>query len=290
MIKRKGHLLFLLPALLAVLLLTLYPSLYAVFLSFTNKSLINPDYSLVGLKNYLELFSSGEFWSSLKVTIIYVVITIFFQLTAGFLLASVTEKSRFGRKLVRTVVLISWVIPEVIVALTFKWMFIGDKYGLVNAFLLQTGLVRESIKWLSRGNLTLLVAIGMTVWRGTAFSMIMQAAGLQSVPKELYEAVEIDGANNLQRTLFVTLPLISSTLLINLIIISIATFNVMSLVYAFSGGGPFRATEIISIYMYKSAFKFFRFGFASSISIVMFLLNILFTLTYIKITKREFIT
>jgi multiple sugar transport system permease protein len=290
MIKRKGHLLFLLPALMAVLLLTLYPSLYAVFLSFTNKSLINPDYSLVGLKNYLELFSSGEFWSSLKVTIIYVVITIFFQLTAGFLLASVTEKSRFGRKLVRTVVLISWVIPEVIVALTFKWMFIGDKYGLVNAFLLQTGLVRESIKWLSRGNLTLLVAIGMTVWRGTAFSMIMQAAGLQSVPKELYEAVEIDGANNLQRTLFVTLPLISSTLLINLIIISIATFNVMSLVYAFSGGGPFRATEIISIYMYKSAFKFFRFGFASSISIVMFLLNILFTLTYIKITKREFIT
>jgi multiple sugar transport system permease protein len=290
MIKRKGHLLFLLPALMAVLLLTLYPSLYAVFLSFTNKSLINPDYSLVGLKNYLELFSSGEFWSSLKVTIIYVVITIFFQLTAGFLLASVTEKSRFGRKLVRTVVLISWVIPEVIVALTFKWMFIGDKYGLVNAFLLQTGLVRESIKWLSRGNLTLLVAIGMTVWRGTAFSMIMQAAGLQSVPKELYEAVEIDGANNLQRTLFVTLPLISSTLLINLIIISIATFNVMSLVYAFSGGGPFSATEIISIYMYKSAFKFFRFGFASSISIVMFLLNILFTLTYIKITKREFIT
>jgi ABC-type sugar transport system permease subunit len=290
MIKRKIHLLFILPAFIFVLGLTIYPSIYAVFLSFTNKSLLTPEYSLVGFKNYRELFTSGEFWISLKITLIYVVITIFLQLTVGLFIALITEKPRFGIKLVRTIVLLSWVIPEVIVALTFKWMFIGDKYGLINAFLHQTGVIQHSIKWLSQGNLTLVVAIGMTVWRGTAFSMIIQAAGLQSIPVVLYEAAEIDGANYFQKLYRITLPLISSTILINLIIITIATFNVMSLVYAFSGGGPFRSTEIISIYMYKSAFKFFRFGFASSISIVMFFLNIIFTVTYIRITKKEFIT
>ncbi len=289
MIKKKIYLFFIFPALIFVLLLTIYPSIYAIFLSFTNKSLVTPECSLVGFKNYRELFTSSEFWRSLKITLIYVLITIFFQLTLGLFLALITEKSRFGRKLVRTIVLLSWVIPEVIVALTFKWMFIGDKYGLVNTFLHQTGVIRQSIKWLSQGNLTLAVAIGMTVWRGAAFSMIMQAAGLQSVPDVLYEAAEIDGANYFQKLYRITLPLISSTILINLIIITIATFNVMSLVYAFSGGGPFRTTEIISIYMYKAAFKFFRFGFASSISIVMFFLNIIFAATYIKITKKEFI-
>lgn len=290
MIKRKAYLFFILPALIFVLLLTIYPSIYAIFLSFTNKSLVTPGYSFVGFKNYRELLTSSEFWSILKITLIYVVITIFFQLTVGLFLALITEKPRFGRKLVRTIVLLSWVIPEVIVALTFKWMFMGDKYGLINASLHQIGVIRQSIKWLSEGNLTLAVAIGMTVWRGTAFSMIMQAAGLQSVPDVLYEAAEIDGANYFQKLYRITLPLISSTILINLIIITIATFNVMSLVYAFSGGGPFRATEIISIYMYKTAFKFFRFGFASSISIVMFFLNIIFAVTYIKITKKGFIT
>ena len=174
-------------------------------------------------------------------------------------------------------------------ALTFKWMFIGDRYGLVNAFLLQTGLARAPVKWLSTGGLALLLAIGMTVWRGTAFSMIMQAAALKGVPEELYEAAEIDGAGRLQKFARITLPLIRSTVLINLIIISIATFNVMSLVYAFSGGGPFRTTEVISIYMYKTAFKFFRFGYASALSVAMFLLNILFTVVYIRVTRKDFL-
>ncbi len=290
MIKKRLYLIFVLPALILVLLFTFYPSVYTIFLSFTNKSLIAQDYSMVGTKNYRELFFSIEFWGSLKLTLLYVLVTITLQLVLGLCIALVTDKSMFGRRFVRTVVLISWVIPEVIVALTFKWMFISDKYGLVNSVLLQLGIIKESVKWMSTGNLTMLIAIGMTVWRGTAFSMIMQAAGLQSVPAELYEVAEIDGANRYEKFFRITLPLISSTILINLIIISIATFNVMSLVYAFSGGGPFRTTEVISIYMYKTAFKFFRFGFASSISVAMLLLNIVFTATYIKITKKEFLS
>lgn len=287
--QRKSYIYFIAPSVILVLIFTIYPSFYSIFLSFTDKSLVSRDYSMVGLSNYLEMFRSPEFWNSLKVTFIYVVISIIFMLTLGIFLALLTEKNRPGRKLVRTVVLIAWVIPEVIVSLIFKWMFIGDKYGLVNAFLLHIGLIEHSISWLSEGGLTLLVAIVMNIWRGVAFSMILEMAAIHSVPLNLYESAAIDGAGYFQKLFHITFPFIMSTILINLIIITISTFNVMSMVYVFSGGGPVRATELVSIYMYKSAFRMFRFGYASAISIIMFLINILFTFVYINRTKKDFI-
>ena len=287
--QRKIYAYFIAPSVILVLFFSIYPSFYSIFLSFTNKSLILREQSVVGLSNYLEMFKSPEFWNSLKVTLIYVAGSVFFQLTLGIFLALLTEKNRPGRKVVRTVILISWVIPEVIVSLIFKWMFIGDKYGLVNAFLLNIGLINHSIQWLSQGGLTLMVAIGMNIWRGVAFSMILQMAALHSVPLNLYESAAIDGAGYFQKLFYITIPYIMATILINLIIITISTFNVMSQVYVFSGGGPVRATELVSIYMYKSAFRMFRFGYASAISIVMFLINILFTFIYINRTKKDFI-
>ncbi len=287
--QRKIYAYFIAPSVILVLFFSIYPSFYSIFISFTNKSLILPEQSVVGLSNYLEMFRSPEFWNSLKVTLIYVTGSVFFQLMLGIFLALLTEKNRPGRKVVRTVILISWVIPEVIVSLIFKWMFIGDKYGLVNAFLLNIGLINHSIQWLSQGGLTLMVAIGMNIWRGVAFSMILQMAALHSVPLNLYESAAIDGAGYFQKLFYITIPYIMATILINLIIITISTFNVMSQVYVFSGGGPVRATELVSIYMYKSAFRMFRFGYASAISIVMFLINILFTFIYINRTKKDFI-
>lgn len=120
--------------------------------------------------------------------------------------------------------------------------------------------------------------------------MIVEMAALQSVPRSLYEVADMDGAGYFQKLFWITIPNIRSTILINLIIITIATFNVMSLIYVFSGGGPVSATEVISIYMYKSAFKFFRFGYASAISIVMSAINIVFAVTYVRIAKKDFVT
>lgn len=290
MSRRTTPFVLILPAFLAVVAFTLYPSLYSIFLSFTNRTLVSTDYSFVGLQNYRELLGNPEFWTRLRITLVYVLTTIAGQLILGLCLALLTDKPRIGRRIVRTIVLMTWVIPEVVVSLTFKWMFLGDRYGLVNSVLLQTGIVHEAVKWLSQPNLTMAVAIGMTIWRGVSFSMIMQMAALQSVPRELYEVADIDGAGYAQKLFWITLPNIRSTILINLIIITIATFNVMSLVYVFSGGGPVSATEVISIYMYKSAFKFFRFGYASAISIVMFAINIIFTVAYVRIAKKDFIS
>lgn len=287
--RNKVPLLLILPGLLFVLVFTLYPTVYSLWLSFTDQMLTGGETSFIGFRNYAELIESSEFWESLRITLVYVIVTIFFQLVLGLCLALLTNEKRVGRKLIRTVVLITWIIPEVIVSLTFQWMFLGDKYGLVNALLLNLGIIIKPLEWLSEPRLTLIVAIGMTVWRGVAFSMIMQMAALQSVPESLYEVADIDGAGYFQKLFWITIPNIRSTILINLIIITIATFNVMSLIYAFSGGGPVGATEVISIYMYKSAFKQFRFGYASSVSMIMFLINILFTGMYIRVTKKDFI-
>jgi multiple sugar transport system permease protein len=280
--NKRDYLQFILPAILFVFVFTLYPSLHTIFLSFTGNTIKADSSFFVGFKNYYYLLTDPDFINSALRTFIYVFITIAFQLAIGLSLALITNNNLKGKSIVRTAVLISWVIPEVIVALVFKWMFLGDQFGIINAIVINSGLSDKPVEWLSNGTLTMTVAIGMTVWRGIAFSMIMQTAGLQSIPDSLYESSDIDGATGTQKFIYITLPLLKSSILINLIIITIQTFNVMSLIYAFSGGNPFRQTEILSIFMYKTAFQLHKFGSAASIAVLMLILNCCLVAVYMK--------
>lgn len=277
---------FILPAFSFVFLFTLYPALYTAVLSFTDASLLTSNYKFVGLHNYQVLLTAKEFWMSLKNTFIFVFCTVGSQLGIGLGLALLTNLPRRGRVLIRTLALITWVIPEVVVALTFKWMFIGDKYGIVNATIMQF-FPGRSFEWLAHPQLAMLVAILTCVWRGTAFSMVLELAGLQSIPLQLYECASIEGASSLQKFKYITFPLLRPTIAVNLIFITMATFNVMSLIYVLTGGGPFLATEVLSIAMYKEAFKFFRIGYASSMAMIMFLINLILIIAYIKFIERS---
>ena len=282
---RQAPIVFIFPAFAFVFLFTLYPALYTAVLSFTDASLLTPAYSFVGLRNYSSLLTGQEFWANLRITLVFVLTTVVFQLVLGLGLALLTNMPKRGCVFVRTVALIAWVIPEVIVALTFKWMFIGDKYGIINytfARLFPPG----GVEWLAHPGLAMFVAIITCVWRGTAFSMVLELAGLQSIPVHLYECASIDGATAVQGFRLITLPLLRPTMVVNLIFITLATFNVMSLVYVLTGGGPFLATEVISIAMYKEAFKFFRIGYAASMAMIMFAINLLFVIVYIRIMQR----
>jgi len=282
---RQAPIVFIFPAFAFVFLFTLYPALYTAVLSFTDASLLTPAYSFVGLRNYSSLLMGQEFWANLRITLVFVLTTVVFQLVLGLGLALLTNMPKRGCVFVRTVALIAWVIPEVIVALTFKWMFIGDKYGIINytfARLFPPG----GVEWLAHPGLAMFVAIITCVWRGTAFSMVLELAGLQSIPVHLYECASIDGATAVQGFRLITLPLLRPTMVVNLIFITLATFNVMSLVYVLTGGGPFLATEVISIAMYKEAFKFFRIGYAASMAMIMFAINLLFVIVYIRIMQR----
>jgi len=146
------------------------------------------------------------------------------------------------------------------------------------------------LEWLAQPMLAMFVVIIMNIWRGTAFSMIVQLAGLQSIPNTLYEASSIDGASAFQNLRYITIPLLKQTLMVNIIFVTMWTFNIMGSVYVLTSGGPVGATEIISISMYKEAFKLFKLGYSSSIAVVMLVFNIVITLIYIRILgkKEEF--
>lgn len=281
---------FLAPAFLFTLLLTLYPALYSVYLSFTDASLVSRETSFIGLTNYMRLFTNRNFYSVLKNTFVFVFASAFGQISLGFLFAYLTNKTYRGRILVRTLLLITWVIPEVIMALTYKWLFIGDKYGLINSILFRIGFDIRQLEWLAQPQLAMFVVIIMNIWRGTAFSMIVQLAGLQGIPNSLYEAASIDGASAFQNLRYITIPLLKQTLMVNIIFVTMWTFNIMGSVYVLTGGGPAGATEIISISMYKEAFKLFKLGYSSSIAVVMLVFNIVITLIYIRVLgkKEEF--
>lgn len=278
---------FILPSLFFILLLTLYPALYAIYLSFTDASLVGREVNIIGFANYKELFTNREFYTVLKNTFIFVFSTSLGQVTLGFLFAYLTNKPYRGRVLVRTSLLLTWIIPEVIMALTFRWMFIGDKYGLINSIILRLGFDIRQLEWLAQPHLAMFVVIMMGIWRGTAFSMIIQLAGLQSIPNSLYEAAAIDGAGVFQNLRYITFPMIKQTLMVNIIFVTMWTFNVMGSIYVLTGGGPVRATEIIAISMYREAFKLFRLGYSSSIAIVMFVVNIIIALVYLRILRNR---
>ncbi|PIU63236.1 MAG: ABC transporter permease [Armatimonadetes bacterium CG07_land_8_20_14_0_80_40_9] len=283
--KKIGHLPFILPAIIFILSLTLYPVLYAFYLSFTDASLLYPTKSFVGVRNYTDLLSSPIFFAIMQNTFIFVFSCVFLQFTLGLGLALALNQKLRGRVLVRVLLLISWVIPGIIIGLIFQWMFIGDRYGLINYCLISLGV--KPVEWLSHPLSAMLSLIAANTWRGTAFSMIIQLAALQTIPDEQYEAANVDGASSLQKFYYITLPWLKPTILINIIMITLATFNTFDLVMSLTGGGPVRATEVISLYMYKEGFAFFKLGSASALAMIMFLVNIVFTLIYIRVLRQD---
>lgn len=277
--------LFILPAIIFILSLTLYPVLYAFYLSFTDASLIYPAKNFVFFKNYISALSSSTFYKIMQNTFIFVFSCVFLQFTLGLLLAIFLNQKLRGRIIVRTLLLISWVVPGIIIGLIWQWMFIGDRYGLINYLLIKFGF--RPVEWLSHPATAMLSLIIANTWRGVAFSMIIELAALQIIPDELYEAAEVDGATVLQKFRNITFPFLKPTILINIIMITLATFNTFDIVMSLTGGGPVEATEVISLYMYKEAFRMANLGYASSVAMIMFLVNIIFTLIYIKILRQE---
>jgi len=273
---------FLFPAFFFIISFTLFPALYSIYLSFTNSTLFSTSYNFVGLKNYLRLFQDPEFINSAKTTILIVFPTVFLQFFLGLFLAFLLNRSIWGRLFYRTSLLIPWVFSEIIVVATWRYI-LNSNFGMLNYYLNLLGFPK--ITWLSSPTFAVVSVIMLCVWRGTAFSMVIQLSGLQTIPDELYEAAEIDGSNGWQKIIFVTLPQLRTIIATNIILITMWTFNLFSLVYALTGGGPINATQIVGVFMYKTAFEFFDVSYASSLSGIMFVLNLVIVIIYMKIFK-----
>lgn len=280
---------WLLPAFAFLFVFRLYPLLEAIRMSFTNMSLIEESYRYVGLDAYLSVLSAPGFWTMTKVTVIFVSASVVLQLVLGMIIALAINRGvkryLYGSVPTRVAVLSAWVIPGIVIGILWKLMLIETNYGVVNYILVQLGL--NVMQFLSEPQLALMSVIVANTWRGTAFSMIMQYAGLQQVPEHLYDAAKVDGASALRRFRHVTIPQIKPVIFINLVLITIYTLNTFDMILSLTGGGPGQATEVLALFMYFKGFNRFNLGEAAAVAVLMLLVNVVMTVLYMRYLINE---
>ncbi len=280
-------LVFMLPALVLMFMFVIFPAAWAIYISFTNQSLIGPNarnYSFIGLDNYVRLFEDAQFWNSLKISFVFVFLSGFVgQFVIGFSLAILLKQSGIlSRGLIGGSVLMAWVIPE-IVAVYIWASVLNFQSGSANQILLGLGLEKQ--RWLI--DTPLLSIVLVNIWRGTAFTMLLFSSALEAIPDVLYDAAAVDGASGWDRFRFITVPLIRYTILMDFILITMGTFAVFGIVFAMTGGGPLGRSEIIGVYIYRNAFEYREIGYGSAASVVMLVINLTLALFYLAFIRVE---
>lgn len=279
--RKLVGLLFVLPGLISYLAWTLYPIIKSFIMSLYKWN-INPNIpnKFIGLENYTQLFQDPKFYAALKNTIFYTLITVPGQMVFGFLVALLLNRKMKGQTLFRLLYYLPVITSWVIVSILFQYLF-AARGGLVN-FLLKDLLhiIQKDVPWLSNLKTAMIPIYTLGIWKGIGWSMLIFLAGLQGIPKQLYEAASLDGANSWQTTTKITLPLMVPTIMFELVMLTIGGFNVFLSVYVMTGGGPMGSTEVLSSYMFKEAFDYFHFGYGSAISVIFFI--IVFTIAQIQ--------
>lgn len=265
----------LLPALVILGLVFIYPILRAFWLSWFTENLatqLQPVFT--GLGNYQRMLGDGRFWQSLWNTSVFTVISVTLELIFGLCVALVLNRSFFGRGVVRTIAIIPWALPTAVMGLAWAWIF-NDQYGVVNDILRRLGLIDTGINWLGTPALAMTALIVADVWKTTPFISIILLAGLQSIPEDLYEAHKMDGASSWQSFYQITLPLLMPQILIALLFRFAQSFGIFDLVQVMTGGGPAGSTETVSIYIYSTVMRYLDFGYGAALVVVTFLLLVI---------------
>jgi multiple sugar transport system permease protein len=278
--------LLLLPAMLLLAGLTLYPVLYGVWLSLHHKHSFFPQQSWAGLENYWFLLADPEFSESVWRGVVYSVSTITLQITIGVGAALALNQYFPGRSLVRGIVLFPYVIPTVVAVILWKWL-LNNQFGLINYGMVMLGLTDEPINWMGRTYImTSLILI--SVWQFFPFVVLAVLARLQTIPTELYEAARVDGAGPLSRFLYVTLPQLASVLFIVVLLRTIWMFTKFDTVWLMTqGGGAEKYIRTLPVYAYLRAFHYYEAGTGAAASVVMFLLLVVFAAVYFMMFRRE---
>jgi ABC-type sugar transport system permease subunit len=277
-----------LPALLTILLVALFPLLWTAWESLHLHDLRMPwlGKPFVGLDNYLEALRDPRFWSALGHTAFFAVTSVGLELLIGLWLALALNRAFRGRGLVRAAVLVPWAIPTVVSALLWRFMFEGQ-HGIVNAALVGAGALREPVVWFIDPLAAWVPVILADVWKTTPFVALLLLAGLQNIDASLYEAARIDGASAWRQFRYVTLPLLKPAILVALIFRTLDAFRVFDLIYALTGGGPGTSTEPIALYTFNALLQNLQFGYGSALSVIVFLITFSLALLYIKFLGAE---
>jgi multiple sugar transport system permease protein len=255
-------------------------------MTFQNKTAGAPG-RFIGLSNYRELLASEQFLRTVINTVVYTAVGVGIKFCLGLSMALVLNQERFCNNLFRSFLLIPWAIPTVMSALNWRWIF-DDASGLINNVLVRLNLVDETISWLSDPHLAMLAVITVVVWQGTPFFTMSFLAGLQAIPKELYEAAEIDGASVLQQFRYVTLPRLQPIFITVIMLASIFTSAGIQFVYILTNGGPSDRTMIFPLLSYNLALGGAqRLGMGATVSLFFFPILVVFIIFLTRRMLRE---
>jgi arabinogalactan oligomer/maltooligosaccharide transport system permease protein len=274
------------PALVVIAAVVAFPLVYNVILSLSNANLYHiRDWRLIGPAQYVAVFKETLFWQILFKTVIWTVVNLLFHVTLGvFLAVLLHQKFVRGKAAWRVLLIIPWALPQYITALTWRGMF-NYEYGAVNLLIVKF-LHLPPVAWLASPVEAFCAAILTNIWLGFPFMMVVALGGLQSIPTELYEAAEIDGASAWQQFCTITAPLLRPVMVPAIVLGTVWTFNNVNVVWLVSNGGePADNTHILVSYVYKAAFNMYRFGWAAALSLVIFAILFAFAQAFLRSTR-----
>jgi len=275
------------PLLVVVLAFLGWPIIWTLVLSLTNMTITGPTathYQFIGLANYRQLFASGSgLVQSILLSLYYLVASAYIgQATFGFILAYLMLRcTQTVRKVVGSIIIICWLVPEIIAA----WMWFAM---LSNGGTLQQGLHAVGIPYQTWLISHPMISVSLAnSWRGVAFSFLLFSAALSDVPAELLDAARVDGANAWRRLRSIIIPLLSTTILVDFVLITLGTLNDFTLIFAMTGGGPGTSSNVLSVFMYQQAFVTFQLAYGTAIAVVLLLVGAVFSVVYIRTLRRQ---
>jgi multiple sugar transport system permease protein len=280
-LRSNVGLVFALPALIVLFMLIAYPVAYTGVLSVTNDQ-----GQFTGLQNFADVLRPRVTTQALWNTLWWVAGSIFFQVILGVAAAILLNQNFVGRAIVRSIALIPWVIPGIVAATTWAWMF-HTEFGIINAMLTGAGALDEPIGWLTRGNTVLPAMIAINVWKLFPFVAIMVLAGLQSIPNELYEAARVDGASYWDEVRHIMLPQIRPVITAVTLLLVIWALNSITIIYAITKGGPANRTLITPIQIFRLAFENVEFNQAAALSVMFFGIVMVIVFIYIRALANQ---
>ena len=286
LVRKRTIVLFLLPALFVITAVTIYPLIYSVWISLRQWNISRPYYgnNFVGLRNFLDILTDGNFWNSMKVTGLFVFWSVLIEFLVAMGLALLLYREIRGKNIIRAVLIIPMIVCPSVVALIWKYL-LNDTFGILTILMKRIGF--QNVHWYGDLKTALPTMILIDVWEWTAFLFLILLSGLVSLPVPLYEAARIDGANNWKLFRFITLPLMKPVILIALFLRTLDALRTFDIVWILTRGGPSHATELISISIFREGLHFFNVGYASAISLILLLIVGVIFYFFIRITNLE---
>lgn len=274
-----------LPGLALLAAIVLYPLVAALVTAFFEQSLVVPGRTFVGVDNIAEVLE-GDFWKLLRQTLVFAVGSTIGPFVVGFGLALALNTGIRGQRVLRGLLLIPWLVPGVVVSFLWLWIF-NANYGVANGLLQALGLIDEPHAWLARPGTAMAALIIAKTWASFAWIMIMLLAGLQTVPRELHEAAEVDGAGTVRRFFAVTVPHLKGLIGIVLLLEFIWNFQHFDIIYVLTGGGPAGTTSTFATAVYDTAFRGLNLGKASAIGLLWMVLLLALVFVYVRTAEKE---